>query len=118
MAVANFLWSSRPRCLWWHSPNGDVRNKRAGARLKQMGVRRGVPDYIFIFPDNSIGFIELKLGKSRHHGKSYQSPDQKIFEAEYDDLVSGDGRYSVCRSVSEVREVLGEWGLLRDRQYG
>ena len=29
-----------------HSPNGEVRDARTGAKLKRMGVARGFPDFI------------------------------------------------------------------------
>lgn len=112
IAVAEFLRTAKPECMWWHSPNGGRRNAREAARLKRMGVLAGVPDYIFILPDNNVGFIELKLAKTIHHDRTYQSKVQKEFEAEYRSLVEPYDLYEVCRSLDEVKETLTGWGLL------
>ncbi len=111
IAVADFLRLSAFDVMWWHSPNGGKRNAREGARLKRMGVLVGVPDYIFILPDNSVAFIELKLAKTAFHSKTYQSKVQKEFEAEYRSLVEPHDRYMVCRSVDEVAATLTGWGI-------
>lgn len=51
---------------WFHAPNGEARNARTGAKLKKMGVKKGVPD-IFIWRPFAFGgrrrcalVIELK----------------------------------------------------------
>lgn len=50
--------------LAFHVPNGELREKSVGARLKQMGVRPGVPDVLLpIAARGYIGLaIELKVG--------------------------------------------------------
>ena len=56
--------------LWeWlhHSPNGKRRTKSEGAKLKLMGVKKGFPDLVLIWPTaQHVGLaIEMKLGKGR-----------------------------------------------------
>jgi len=45
--------------VFWHTPNGGVRNKAEAGKLKLMGVLRGVHDLIIVHK-NGIEFIELK----------------------------------------------------------
>jgi hypothetical protein len=49
-----------PDWLWWHTPNGERRDVQTGARLKRMGVKPGVPDFLLISPYGSVRFLELK----------------------------------------------------------
>jgi hypothetical protein len=61
IAVAAIL---RTYCLpdwtWFHVPNGEVRDKRLAAKLKAMGAKLGIPDFVLLSPYNSVRFLELK----------------------------------------------------------
>lgn len=46
-----------PDLLFWHTPNGEKREKKIAAELKRMGTRPGVPD--LFFPTLRV-FIEMK----------------------------------------------------------
>jgi hypothetical protein len=61
-AVRKFGW---PDALWFHVPNGEVRDPRTGAKLKAMGTRRGVADLVFIRPGAPPLFLELKARVGR-----------------------------------------------------
>lgn len=39
----------------FHVPNGGARNKREGAKFKRLGVRRGVPDLLWLLPREETG---------------------------------------------------------------
>jgi hypothetical protein len=60
-------------CYGWHTPNGGSRDAVEAMKFKSMGVRRGVPDLIFITAPARVIFIELKNG---HHRLE---PDQELF---------------------------------------
>lgn len=47
-------------CIWLHIPNGEARSKATGGRLKAMGLLAGAPDLMFLLPDASVCFLELK----------------------------------------------------------
>ena len=47
------------RDLLFHVPNGGTRNKIEAAKFKAMGVRPGIPDFLFIFM-GQLYEIELK----------------------------------------------------------
>ncbi len=72
--VSRLRWQCKPGIIWWHTPNGEERDKRIAAKLKSMGVRRGVADLQFLFPVPAPNlFLELKA-----RGRVLND-DQKIF---------------------------------------
>jgi hypothetical protein len=74
------------------NPNGSIR-----MRALPKYTPRGLPDIIVIAGGTFIG-LEVK----RSNPKTYQSPDQKLFEA----LVKKhNGKYFVVRSISDVQAI-------------
>lgn len=71
--MAIFAWAQQnlvkyPDLKWlFHVPNGDVRTKAAGARLKAGGLKKGVPDIMCLVKRwiYSGLVIELKVGKGK-----------------------------------------------------
>lgn len=57
MKLVALLHEFYPDLLFWHTPNGEDRNRRVAINLSRMGVRAGVPD--LFFPPLAL-FIELK----------------------------------------------------------
>ena len=53
--------------MLFHVPNGGSRNKIEASKLKQMGVRAGVPDLVLPVPKGIYSglFIEMKYNKGR-----------------------------------------------------
>jgi hypothetical protein len=54
---------ARREIEYWHTPNGELRDKRHAAKLKAMGTRPGVADLMFLFHDTAevpVLFLELK----------------------------------------------------------
>jgi hypothetical protein len=61
MSVAKLLRDhGRPDWRWTHIPSGEVRDMRTAAKLKQMGTKRGWPDFLLVSPDGAIRCLELK----------------------------------------------------------
>lgn len=95
MAVARYL--DARGFLWCHVPNGEARNAVTGAKLKRMGVKRGVPD-VLIFNrcggEKSVSLaIELKTGKNK------MTPEQSRWCYK---LQECGWFHAVCWSVDEV----------------
>lgn len=88
-------------CLWWHTPNGERRDARTGAKLKSMGARAGVPDFCFVLPSGQSAFIELK-------GDGGLSQSQRSFR---DDCQAIGAKWAMCRSVEQVVDTLAAWGV-------
>ncbi len=65
---------------WFHVPNGGGRHPVEAARLKAMGVKRGVPDFIIIDPPpNGIAHGAALELKRRNGGgrKGVLTPEQR-----------------------------------------
>lgn len=93
--------------LWTASLTGTNLSIRAATKAKAMGVRRGWPDFSFLFPDGVTRFIELKAGASL-------SPEQREFR----DHANPHGIWAVCRSVEEVAAALRGWGaVMKDHPF-
>lgn len=102
-AVKEYLgWCLPPSIFWTASLTGTHLTMQAAARAKAMGVRRGLPDLVFVFPDGVSRWIELKTPTGS------LSPEQRVFR----DLCRDSGRdiWALARTVEEVAETLTRWG--------
>lgn len=62
---------------------------------------KGVSDIIVVHR-GEVYFIEVKKPKTDKSAKTYQSPDQKAFQAMVE---SNDGNYHVVRSYEDIKAV-------------
>lgn len=97
--------TAAPGVVWFAIPNGEARSPRTGARLKRMGVKRGVGDLCLILPGaGTAAFLELKSAKGR------TSPEQRAFR----DLIEGaGGRYALANTIEGVTAILQEWNAIK-----
>jgi VRR-NUC domain len=93
-----------PEWLWWHTPNGELRTKIVAAKLKALGVKRGVPDIVLISPCGSARFLEFK----RQGG--VLSDDQEEFRVH---CLRHGIPHSVVFNVDQALAALDQWGCLR-----
>jgi len=60
-AVAKMLRDhARPEWQWTHVANGELRDKRTAAKLRNMGTHPGWPDLILVSPIGQLHCLELK----------------------------------------------------------
>lgn len=91
-----------------HIGNGERRDRKTGALLKRLGQRRGASDLMFVWQGRAH-FIEVKVGDpALGIPKTYQSPDQREFEA---DVTAAGAVYGVARSSDEALALCREWGI-------
>lgn len=95
------LQHPRYRQLMHHSPNeGElIGGSKAGAKRKDMGVRAGFPDFIFLLPNGYYPYLclELKTKEGR------QSDSQKEFQRKVEEV---GGKYVVIRTLDDfIKEV-------------
>lgn len=88
-------------CLRWmhHIPNGGSRNKIEAVRLKQQGVKRGVPDIFLPYPSGKYHglYVEMKYGKGKAR------PEQQ----EFLDYAAGAGyKTAVCYNMLQAVKVI------------
>ena len=92
-----------PSVIWWHTPNGGLRNPVVAKKLSAMGVRPGIPDLLLDWPDGRLA-IELKSARGR------VSKEQKDVGA----LMEAAGRpWHVARSLDEVRRLIAQYRVPR-----
>lgn len=101
-AAFDYLRYAVPHALVWHCPNGGSRNRIEAAKLKGMGVVRGVPD-LAILSDRGFHFIEIKVGKNK------VTTEQDDFMAQARALGADT---AICRSLDDVTLALRTWRLI------
>ncbi len=61
MSVAALLRKhARPDWLWTHIANGEMRDPATAKKLRAMGMRAGMPDFVLVPPTGRAHFLELK----------------------------------------------------------
>ena len=105
MAVAKVLRDhALPSWQWCHIPSGEARDIRTTAKLKQMGVRRGWPDFLLVAPAGAIRCLELK-----RQGETL-SDSQEAFQLW---AIRKAVPYSVAETFDQALAILDSWGCLR-----
>lgn len=87
---------ARNDICWFAVPNGEYRKPKTAARLKLLGVRPGVADFIFLIDTKSFA-LELKWGKNK------QTDSQLEWEEEWE---RAGGFYFIACTISEVISIL------------
>lgn len=104
-SIVQWLRTVLPDAVIHHSPNEGNRGGRAGqldgARRKAMGMAPGYPDLVVYYYGHVLHF-EVKTAKGR-----LSAPQTAMRE-----FLRGQGHQcEVVRSVDDVRNLLGVWGL-------
>lgn len=105
-SVIQWLDLVKPDAYWFHVPNESKSHVSHRRKLKEMGVKAGVADLVFIMRDGKVGFIELKMPKS------YTSDNQKMFASRMEFFGVP---YEIARSIEDVERILKQWGALARR---
>lgn len=94
--------TKRPDVMFWHTPNGEKRDKATAAKLKRMGVRPGVSDILIM---DGRGFYAMEV----------KAPGEKPTQDQRDflDLFAKRGHIAVVESVDQAQEMFMLWNLTR-----
>jgi hypothetical protein len=101
MQVAQVFRDRLKNTVWFHVPNGEKRDRVTATKLKQMGVRPGVADFIILHKGQSIA-LELK----REGGR--MSKDQIGFEKVWR---ANGGSYLVVFSIKMAEDLIFQLGM-------
>lgn len=105
IALADRLRLAAQSGWWWsYIGNGEKRSARTGGLLKRLGLRPGLPDYLFIGPRGDHRWLELKR---RGRGRISET------QLEFAELCrQRDIKHAICFSFDEAESVLRDWGVL------
>jgi hypothetical protein len=105
--VQHLRLCARRDVVFFHVPNGELRDKRTAAKLKAMGELPGVADLVFVWCDDGVLrnlYLELKAHKRP------MSPEQMVF---CDRVIYAGADYHCVDSIDEALALLRAHGLLK-----
>lgn len=94
-----------PEWRFTHIPSGEYRDIRTAMKLKRMGLNPGWPDFVFVGPEATVLWLELK----RRKGGALMLEQMNM----RDHLVACDCTYVVFDNIALAVEKLREFGILR-----
>jgi hypothetical protein len=94
---------ARPGVVWWHTPNGERRDARDGAKLARFGVRAGMPDLFVLIAGRLYG-LELK-----RFGGRLSAAQRDMHMA----LTVAGATVTTAASIDDALVVLRRWGAIR-----
>ena len=94
------------RVCYWAVPNGGKRNKFEAKRLRDEGVRSGVPD-ISIVHDGMYFGLEVKKPKTLTPKGRLSKNQKEMIER----IESSGGDVKVVYSVQDTIEAFIDWGI-------
>jgi hypothetical protein len=94
-----------PGWMWFHCPNGELRSKATAGRLKRMGVKPGVADFLLVGPP----FATLHALELKRRGERPQDVQLAFLEA----VTLTGGRSAWVDSFDGAMAVLRDWGAVK-----
>lgn len=100
--VQHLKYRARKGVLFWHTPNGERRERADAAKLKAMGTTAGIPDLILLADGKTYG-LELKTidGRLSHE-------QRQMLEA----FTQAGAFTAVAHGIDAALDILTAWGLL------
>jgi hypothetical protein len=104
LILRHLAYYARRDVYWFAIPNAGRRTGRAGARLRQEGMRRGVADLCFMLPAGKCAWLEMKTENGR------LSDEQKGFQAR---CLRLGHPYAIAKTIDEAIATLKSWDVLK-----
>lgn len=104
-AFVQWLEWNYPNEPWFAIPNGGKRDVRVAMKLKKEGVKPGVPDIFFAYPNKRYNglFIEMKAQKNRYVTDAQEEMMFKLIASGFKCVVAK----GVDQAISAVKEYMG-----------
>ncbi len=103
LAIVEYLHTVLPGHLGFHPANGEKRDIQTAKKLKRMGVRPGVPDFVIPISGGKVLWLEIKKPKGR------ASRVQKAF---IDRLRAMQHPVAIVESVEDVKNTFRALGIV------
>ena len=107
--VRHLQFRARPDLVYFHVPNGELRDKRAAAKLKAMGVLPGVSDLVFVWYDYAADRLKNLYLELKTRGRK-QSAEQQDFAAA---IAAVHADYVCVHNLDAALDTLKQLGLLQ-----
>jgi hypothetical protein len=104
--IQHLQYRARPGVIYFHVPNGELRDKRAAAKLKAMGVLPGVADLVFVWDDDGLRNLYLEL-----KAKGRRQTLEQITFAEVIQVTGAS--YRVAATLDDALAILKSFNLLK-----
>ncbi len=104
--AVTFLFTHYPLATWFHCPNEGKRTWFEQIKCKLMGVRAGVPDFVFLEPNAYYYGLLLEAKVDYDKGKNYLSKAQKIWR---DKLIKKGFKFEVFRTLDEFKTLIKDY---------
>jgi VRR-NUC domain len=105
--IEHLKYRCRRGVVYFHVPNGELRDKRTAAKLKAMGELPGVADLIFVWTYN--GRLENLYLELKAPGRKL-SPEQTIFAQR---IRAAGACYDIADNIDEALGILRKYGILQ-----
>lgn len=98
--------AARPGVVWWHTPNGGNRSAAEGARFKQIGVKAGIPDLVFLW--GGLYGMEWKVPNGRPAYTQLSAAQREMHPRL---LAAGMVACATVDSLEDAKSAVRGWGL-------
>jgi DNA topoisomerase IB len=106
--IQHLHWRARRGVVYFHCPNGELRDKKSAAKLRAMGVLPGVSDLVFVWIDDEGQLHNLYLELKARGRKP--TPEQVAFA---DAIRDAGAEYDFADNLDDALRLLDARGLLR-----
>jgi hypothetical protein len=98
------VFTMRPEVLVFAIPNQAKRSVMNAMKMKAEGLRSGVSDLLFMFPDEKVAWLEMKKpgGTLRTEQKAFRAICARMRH-----------RWAVASSLEEAWEILVGWDAIK-----
>lgn len=106
IALADTLRVSlKPGWLWFHVPNGELRETKTASLLKRMGVTPGVADFLLVAPEGAM----LHALEIKRRGKKPTEAQSRFLAA----VRAAGGMAAWVGSYEAALDILIAWNAVR-----